>query len=48
MVRGTVQALALVLAGVQALEISAFDEAYRTPSKDAHIVGTSNPANPRS
>ena len=38
-VRGTVQALALVLAGVQALEISAFDEAYRTPSKDAHIVG---------
>jgi methylmalonyl-CoA mutase N-terminal domain/subunit len=38
-VRGTIQALALVLAGVQALEISAFDEAYRTPSKDAHIVG---------
>jgi methylmalonyl-CoA mutase N-terminal domain/subunit len=38
-VRGAVQALALVLAGVQALEISAFDEAYRTPSKDAHIVG---------
>jgi methylmalonyl-CoA mutase, N-terminal domain len=38
-VRGTVQALSLVLAGVQALEISAFDEAYRTPSKDAHIVG---------
>ena len=37
-VRGAVQALALVLAGVQALEISAFDEAYRTPSKDAHIV----------
>ena len=37
-VRGTVQALALVLAGVQALEISTFDEAYRTPSKDAHIV----------
>jgi methylmalonyl-CoA mutase, N-terminal domain len=28
-----------VLAGVQALEISAFDEAYRTPSRDAHIVG---------
>ena len=38
-VRGAVQALSLVLAGVQALEISAFDEAYRTPSKDAHIVG---------
>jgi methylmalonyl-CoA mutase, N-terminal domain len=38
-IRGTVQALSLVLAGVQALEISAFDEAYRTPSKDAHIVG---------
>lgn len=38
-VRGTIQALALVLGGVQALEISAFDEAYRTPSKDAHIVG---------
>ena len=38
-VRGAVQALSLALAGVQALEISAFDEAYRTPSKDAHIVG---------
>ena len=38
-IRGTVQALSMVLAGVQALEISAFDEAYRTPSKDAHIVG---------
>jgi methylmalonyl-CoA mutase cobalamin-binding domain/chain len=38
-VRGTIQALALVLGGVQALEISAFDEAFRTPSKDAHIVG---------
>jgi methylmalonyl-CoA mutase, N-terminal domain len=38
-VRGTIQALSLVLAGVQALEISAFDEAYRTPSKLAHIVG---------
>lgn len=37
-VRGTIQALALVLAGVQALEISAFDEAFRTPSKNAHIV----------
>src|SRR5271166_1025097 len=38
-VRGAIQALSLVLGGVQALEISAFDEAYRTPSKDAHIVG---------
>ncbi|MGP8123451.1 MAG: methylmalonyl-CoA mutase family protein [Xanthobacteraceae bacterium] len=38
-VRGAIQALSLVLAGVQALEISAFDEAFRTPSKDAHIVG---------
>jgi methylmalonyl-CoA mutase N-terminal domain/subunit len=28
-----------VLAGVQALEISAFDEAYRTPCREAHIVG---------
>ncbi|WP_027365043.1 acyl-CoA mutase large subunit family protein [Desulfotruncus alcoholivorax] len=38
-IRGTVQALALVLAGVQALEISAFDEAYRTPSGESHLVG---------
>jgi len=38
-VRGTLQALSLVLGGVQALEISAFDEAYRTPSKEAHLVG---------
>lgn len=38
-VRGTLQAMSLVLAGVQALEISAFDEAYRTPSKEAHLVG---------
>lgn len=38
-VRGTVQAMALVLAGVQAIEISAFDEAYRTPSREAHMVG---------
>ena len=38
-VRGAIQALALVLGGVQALEISAFDEAFRTPSKEAHIVG---------
>ncbi|MHB8918504.1 MAG: methylmalonyl-CoA mutase family protein, partial [Desulfocucumaceae bacterium] len=38
-VRGAVQALALVLGGVQALEISAFDEAYRTPSRESHLVG---------
>ena len=38
-VRGTIQSLALVLAGVQALEISAFDEAYRTPSPESHLVG---------
>jgi methylmalonyl-CoA mutase, N-terminal domain len=37
-VRGTIEALALVLAGVQALEISAFDEAFRTPSREAHLV----------
>ena len=38
-VRGTVQSLALVMAGVQALEISAFDEAFRTPSPESHLVG---------
>jgi methylmalonyl-CoA mutase N-terminal domain/subunit len=38
-VRGTIQALSLVLAGVQAMEISTFDEAYRTPSPEAHEVG---------
>ncbi len=38
-VRGAVQSLALVLAGVQAVEISAFDEAYRTPSPESHLVG---------
>ena len=38
-VRGTAQTIALVLAGVQALEISAFDEAYRTPSPESHLVG---------
>lgn len=38
-VRGTVQGLALVLAGVQAIEISAFDEAFRTPSAESHLVG---------
>jgi methylmalonyl-CoA mutase, N-terminal domain len=38
-VRGTVQSMALVLAGVHAIEISAFDEAYRTPSPESHLVG---------
>jgi len=38
-VRGTSQALALYLAGVRAMEISAFDEPIRTPSREAHIVG---------
>jgi methylmalonyl-CoA mutase N-terminal domain/subunit len=38
-VRGTSQTLALYMAGVRAMEISAFDEPIRTPSKDAHIVG---------
>ena len=37
--RGAMQALALALAGVQAIEISAFDEAYRTPSPESHLVG---------
>ena len=38
-VRGTSQALSLVLADVQALEISAFDEGFRTPSPESHLVG---------
>jgi methylmalonyl-CoA mutase, N-terminal domain len=38
-VRGAVQGLALALAGVQAMEISAFDEGFRTPSAEAHLVG---------
>lgn len=37
-VRGAVQALAMAMAGVQAIEISTFDEAFRTPSHEAHIV----------
>ncbi|MEQ8493381.1 MAG: methylmalonyl-CoA mutase family protein [Gammaproteobacteria bacterium] len=36
--RGALQGLALALAGVQAVEISCFDEAYRTPSHEAHMV----------
>jgi methylmalonyl-CoA mutase N-terminal domain/subunit len=37
-VRGAVQTLALYMAGVHAMEISAFDEAIRTPSPEAHVV----------
>jgi methylmalonyl-CoA mutase N-terminal domain/subunit len=37
-VRGAVQTLALYMAGVHAMEISAFDEPIRTPSPDAHVV----------
>lgn len=37
-VRGAIQGMALALAGAQAIEISAFDEAYRTPSDAAHQV----------
>jgi methylmalonyl-CoA mutase cobalamin-binding domain/chain len=35
-VRGAVQALAMAMAGVQGLEISTFDEPFRTPSDVAH------------
>lgn len=38
-VRGAVQAMAMAMAGVKAMEISAFDEALRTPSPAAHMVG---------
>ncbi len=38
-VRGAIQALALAMGGAQAIEISAFDEAYRTPSPESHLVG---------
>lgn len=37
-VRGAVQALAMAMAGVQAIEISTFDEAFRTPGHEAHVV----------
>jgi methylmalonyl-CoA mutase N-terminal domain/subunit len=37
--RGAIQAVALHLAGVRAMEISAFDEAVRTPSSEAHLIG---------
>lgn len=35
-VRGAMQALAMAMAGVQGLEISTFDEPFRTPSDIAH------------
>ncbi len=38
-VRGTLQALSLVFGGAHAIEISTFDEAYRTPSEEGHLVG---------
>ncbi|WP_158726455.1 methylmalonyl-CoA mutase family protein [Tomitella fengzijianii] len=38
-VRGALQAFAMAAAGVKAMEISAFDEAFRTPSGTAHLVG---------
>ncbi len=38
-VRGATQALALALAGAQAIEVSTFDEAFRIPSPEAHLVG---------
>ena len=38
-VRGAIQATALAMAGVQAMEVSAFDEAFRTPSPEAHQLG---------
>jgi methylmalonyl-CoA mutase N-terminal domain/subunit len=38
-VRGATQALALALASAQAIEVSTFDEAYRIPSREAHLVG---------
>ena len=38
-VRGAIQTVALACAGVQAIEVSTFDEAFRTPSPEAHVVG---------
>jgi len=38
-IRGATQALALALAGAQAIEVSTFDEAFRIPSPAAHLVG---------
>ncbi len=36
--RGALQGLAMAMAGVQGLEISTFDEPFRTPSPTAHVV----------
>jgi methylmalonyl-CoA mutase N-terminal domain/subunit len=38
-VRAAIQALALACAGVQAIEVSTFDEGFRTPSPEAHVIG---------
>ncbi len=38
-IRGSLQCFAMAVAGVKAMEISAFDEAFRTPSDTAHLVG---------
>ncbi len=38
-VRGTIQAVSLALAGAHAIEISTFDEPYRTPTPESHLVG---------
>jgi methylmalonyl-CoA mutase N-terminal domain/subunit len=37
-VRGTIQALAAILGGVQAVEISCFDEPFRIPTREAAII----------
>ena len=37
-VRGALQAFAMAMTGVSGLEISTFDEAFRTPSHAAHMV----------
>jgi methylmalonyl-CoA mutase N-terminal domain/subunit len=37
-VRGAMQTLSLTMAGVRAMEISAFDEAIRTPSAESHLI----------
>ena len=36
--RGALQGLAMAMAGVQGIEISTFDEPFRTPSPTAHLV----------
>ncbi len=47
-VRGAVQTVALGLAGVSALEISTFDEGYRTPEQGSAPGWTAHPAGDRS